>query len=172
MFVGKKCWTINWDTYSKWNALWFHKQVGQCAYSQKSHHSRGEAAKKLPGRKALTRISWYSVGFMHWAPTAYQTLCKVMHWRGREPGTQAGWQGLHKGKNTQHNSMQVGHLTYLRESRRTPSQALASKPHPSYLEECSFQPGCYIILYNTKLYHLASSSIIIDSLQKWITWKN
>lgn len=27
VFVGKKCQIINWDTYSKRNALWFHTQM-------------------------------------------------------------------------------------------------------------------------------------------------
>lgn len=102
--------------------------------------------KELIGENALTRISWYSVDFMLWAPTEYQTLCKVMLWLGRWPSTQAIWQGPFQEKNTQHNSTLVEHLIYLGESRRT-----TLRLWPPSLTEYSFQLGCYVGLYKTML---------------------
>lgn len=58
VFVGKKCHTVHWDTYSKRNALWFHitNENAHHSCSGKFHNSRGELAKTLLGRKAHSRI--------------------------------------------------------------------------------------------------------------------
>lgn len=148
--------------------------MDQCASSQKSHHSRGEVAKKQPGRKVCTWISWYAVGFPWLSTHRYRTLCEVMHQRGRAKHT-SRWQGLHKGEtHTQHNSVPVRHLTYLRESRRPLFPQRLWPPSLIPVPEVFFST-CW--LHNLVWYQALPFSFLIynnrftSEKNKW-SWKN
>lgn len=108
-----------------------------------------------------------------WAPTDtghYASLCI----NGGEPSTQAGWQGLHKGEITQHNSVPVRYLTYLRDSRRPLSPPRLWPPSLIPVPEVFFST-CW--LHNLVWYQALPSSFLIynnrftSEKNKW-SWKN